>query len=83
MKNRDLNKLKTYAQKKNIEKENGLSIETEDHYWTYAAVATRHLNAEERTVCFSGRGLYRNNTGSMDGTLPELFPMVSPNTESL
>lgn len=59
-------------------KENTFDILTEDHYWTYAAVAARLVGAEERSVCFSGRGVYRNNTGSMDGTLPELFKLVRP-----
>lgn len=59
-------------------KENTFDILTEDHYWTYAAVAARLAGAEERSVCFSGRGVYRNNTGSMDGTLPELFELARP-----
>ena len=61
-------------------KENTFDITTEDHYWTYAATTARHLGAESHAICYSGRGLYRNNTGSLNGTLPELFPTISPST---
>lgn len=64
-------------------KENGFHITTEDHYWTYAAFAARMVNAEHHAECYSGRGVYRNNTGSMEGTLPELFPLITPNSSAL
>lgn len=59
-------------------KEHTFDILTEDHSFTYAAVTAKNLGAEEHTVCFSGRGIYRNNTGDTDGTLPELFPLQEP-----
>lgn len=57
---------------------NHFNIETEDHYWSYTAVSARRLGAEHHTVCFSGRGMYRNNDNALTGTLPELYPLVSP-----
>ncbi|MFA6837195.1 MAG: SGNH/GDSL hydrolase family protein [Fibrobacteraceae bacterium] len=59
-------------------KEHTFDILTEDHSFTYAAMAAKNLGAEEHTVCFSGRGMYRNNTGDTDGTLPELFLLQEP-----
>jgi lysophospholipase L1-like esterase len=55
-------------------------ITTEDHSITYAALAARHLNAEEHAVCVSGRGIYRNNDNTQTGTLPTLFPLTSYNS---
>ncbi len=64
-------------------KEHPFDITTEDHYYTYASVAARAVQAEHHAVCFSGRGIYLNNTGSLDGTLPKLYKQISPNTETL
>ena len=53
-------------------------LSTEDHYYSYTSVAARSLNAEHHTVCYSGRGIYRNNDNSTTGLLPELFPLLAP-----
>jgi lysophospholipase L1-like esterase len=52
-------------------------ILTEDHSITYAALTARTLNAEEHAVCVSGRGIFRNNDNSEEGTLPTLYPLTS------
>lgn len=54
--------------------------EHEDWQQTYAAYTARALEAEIEIVCASGRGIYRNYDGTTAGTLPELFPLVSPQT---
>jgi lysophospholipase L1-like esterase len=45
---------------------------------TYGWLTARELGAEAVTVCYSGRGVYRNNTGSTAGTLPQLYDHVLP-----
>lgn len=47
---------------------------TRSHGWLTA----RNLGAEVMTVCYSGRGMYRNNTGDTTGTLPQLHDRVLP-----
>ncbi len=42
----------------------------EDNYYAWGAITARALGAEYRVTATSGRGLYRNNTGSMNNTLP-------------
>jgi lysophospholipase L1-like esterase len=43
---------------------------------TYGWLTARALGAEGMTVCYSGRGVYRNNTGSTVDTLPQLYERV-------
>jgi lysophospholipase L1-like esterase len=64
-------------------KENGFANNTEDHYFTYGAMLARHFNAESHAICFSGRGVYRNNNNGTNGILPQLFQRQLPyyNTE--
>jgi lysophospholipase L1-like esterase len=42
----------------------------------YGWLTARALGAEAMTVCYSGRGLSRNNDGSTTGTLPQLHERV-------
>jgi lysophospholipase L1-like esterase len=44
----------------------------------YGSLAARALGAEAMTVCYSGRGMYRNNTGSTTSTLPQIYDQVLP-----
>jgi lysophospholipase L1-like esterase len=44
----------------------------------YGWLTARELGAEAVTVCYSGRGVYRNNTGSTTGTVPQLYDHVLP-----
>ncbi|MDN5553540.1 hypothetical protein [Prevotella sp.] len=39
------------------------SNSTENHYYTYAGIAARRLNAESMVVARSGIGAYRNYNG--------------------
>jgi len=45
----------------------------ENNYKAWGAVAARSLNAQYSCVAYSGRGLYRNNTGATAGTLPLIY----------
>lgn len=51
------------ARDKNIH----FSDSTENHYYTYAAIATRELHAQSMVVARSGIGVYRNYNGSKEG----------------
>jgi len=63
-------------------KEHTYSPITQDVFLSYAGVAARELNAEMRTVAFSGRGIFRNHPDSKDQrTLPEFFPYISVNAK--
>ncbi|HEX8441143.1 SGNH/GDSL hydrolase family protein [Archangium sp.] len=44
----------------------------------YGSLTARNLGAEAMTVCYSGRGMYRNNTGSTTNTLPQIYDRVLP-----
>lgn len=54
--------------------------EREDWLRTYAAYVTRALEAEAEVICASGHGMWRNYDGTTTGTVPSLFPLVSPQT---
>jgi len=63
-------------------KEHSYSPITQDVFSSYAGVAAKELNAEMRTVAFSGKGILRNNSDSGDPrTLPEFFPYISVNAK--
>lgn len=47
--------------------------ETENHYYTYAAIAARNLQAQHYVVARSGIGIYRNYNGPLEGS-PECMP---------
>lgn len=42
----------------------------QDNYFAWGPITARNLGAEYHVTAISGRGLYRNNTGSKNGTLP-------------
>jgi len=63
-------------------KEHTYSPITQDVFSSYAGVVARELKAEMRTVAFSGRGIFRNNSDSGDPrTLPEFFPYITVNAK--
>ena len=62
-------------------KENGYRPITESVFKSYAGVAAKALNAEMRTVAFSGRGIYRNNQEADTRPLPEFFPYIGVNNK--
>ena len=45
----------------------------EDNYYSWGAITARTLGAQYHVTATSGRGLYRNNTGSMNNTLPKNY----------
>lgn len=44
--------------------------ENEDNYYAWGPLTARAIGAEYHVTAISGRGLYRNNTGTKTGTLP-------------
>lgn len=57
---------------------NPFALETEDHSVTYAALTARALGAEEHAICWSGKGVYRNNDNSTTSTMPKLWEQATP-----
>jgi len=45
----------------------------EDNYYAWGPITARALGAEYHITATSGRGLYRNNTGSTNNTLPKNY----------
>jgi len=54
------------------------SYDTEDHYESYGAITARNLSAELTTIAWSGRGVFRNNTGDTVGVLGEFYDRALP-----
>jgi hypothetical protein len=56
------------------------SDETENHYYTYAAITARNLKAQHVVVARSGIGIYRNygapKSGS-DDCMPRMYPYTN------
>ena len=61
-------------------KEEGNTVENENGYMSYAAIAARSLNADIMMVCWSGRGFVRNFGAAGDKLekMPELFGRTLP-----
>ncbi|MCR4765807.1 MAG: lipase, partial [Bacteroidaceae bacterium] len=55
---------------------NHFSYETENHYYTYAALTARALHAQHVTVARSGIGIFRNYNGPFDGTPEVAMPAL-------
>ena len=66
------NEAKTLAEGNTLENENG--------YMSYAAIAARMLNADLMMFCWSGRGMYRNYQAKnyYEGTIPKIFDRTLP-----
>jgi hypothetical protein len=54
----------------------GFHSVNENNYNAWGAIATRSMNAEYVCTAASGRGLYRNNTGSTSGTIPSVYDQI-------
>lgn len=50
----------------------------ENNYKAWGAITARKINALYSCVAFSGRGLFQNNTGAKEGTLPEIYDRIFP-----
>ena len=51
----------------------GFHSVNENNYNAWGAIASRTLNAQYMCTAASGRGLYRNNTGSTTGLIPKFY----------
>ncbi len=61
--------------------EEGNTVENENGYLSYSAIAARELKADIMMICWSGIGLFRNHwEGS--GTMPERFNRTLPLKET-
>lgn len=61
----------------------GYHAVNQNAYTSWGFVAARELNASLHDICYSGRGLYRNNTGTTEGVLPEIYERILPNEPAL
>jgi hypothetical protein len=57
----------------------GFSFATESSFDAFPGVAARELGADLAVLAISGRGVTRNDNGSTDNTMPQLFERVLPN----
>jgi lysophospholipase L1-like esterase len=55
---------------------------TENAWETYAAYVARDLQAELRTICYSGKGVWQNYSQSREGTLPQIYDRYWPDSEA-
>jgi lysophospholipase L1-like esterase len=66
-------------------KPEGNTVENENSYLAYGALTARALNSDIMTICWSGKGVYRNcslNNDKID-TLPQLFDRTLPGNKQL
>jgi len=56
----------------------GFHSVNENNYKAWGYVAAHKLGFKYRAIAYSGRGLYRNNTGSTTGTLPAIYDRIYP-----
>jgi lysophospholipase L1-like esterase len=59
------------------------TTKNENAYLAYGSVAARALGADQITVAWSGKGIYRNYGGDSSETLPEVYPQILPYNTSL
>ena len=56
----------------------GFNSVNEDNYSAWGAITSRRLNAQYHCTAYSGRGMYRNNSGSTSGVIPQVYPRIFP-----
>lgn len=54
----------------------GFVAENEDNYFSWGPIAARHFDAAYHVTAISGRGMYRNNSGSESGTIPKNYDYI-------
>lgn len=59
------------------EKDGPSPLQSEDHFYSYAGQAARLLKAEEHTICYSGKGIFRNADSTTIQLLPKLYDKLS------
>ena len=60
----------------------GFHSVNENNYNAWGAIIARDLNAEYHCTAYSGRGLYRNNSGLTTGTVPSIYNRTNPDNAS-
>src|SRR5262249_40180698 len=50
------------------------TADTENAYLAYGSIAARALDAQATLVAYSAIGVYRNNSGGRNGTMPIRYP---------
>lgn len=60
----------------------GFHSVNENNYTAWGAIVSRSLNARYHCTAYSGRGLYRNNSGTTTGTLPSIYERINPDAAS-
>ena len=58
-----------------MKREQGFEYETENHYYSYASIAARNLEAQHWVVARSGIGAYRNYAGPKTGNPESNMPV--------
>jgi lysophospholipase L1-like esterase len=56
----------------------GFHSVNENNYKAWGYTTARNLGMRYRAVSYSGRGMYRNSTGSTSGTLPLIYDRIFP-----
>ena len=56
------------------------SINTQNHYMTYAAILARRFDADLSTVAWSGKGVVANYHGDNGPKLPEMIQLATPSS---
>lgn len=69
---------KSYASGTN----SGFHSEFENNYSAWGAIVCRDFNAQYHCTAYSGRGMYRNNTGTTTGTVPTFYNRIHPDAAS-
>ncbi|MFN3406005.1 MAG: SGNH/GDSL hydrolase family protein [Cytophagaceae bacterium] len=60
----------------------GFNSKNENNYNAWGAITCRTLNAQYHCTAYSGRGLYRNNTGSKENVMPDIYDRIFPDKSS-
>lgn len=50
----------------------------EDNYSAWGAITTRRLNTQYHCTAYSGRGMYRNNSGTTNGVVSQFYDRIFP-----
>lgn len=54
---------------------------TQDATLTYGALTAAHFNADVQFTSWSGKGIWRNNDGTTDTTMADLFSLAEPSSD--
>ena len=60
----------------------GFTPINEDNYYAWGTIAARVLNLQYQCLAYSGRGMYRNNTGVKTNTMPNIYDRIFPDDDA-